>query len=148
MRLLLDTNILIDFYTQREPFGRDARKLAIMSTFGDADLWVSAKSFTDIFYVLSKDNATDDIYRAFAESYRYFQFCSVEGADVHMATDRAWPDFEDCLIAICAEKIKADYLLTRDKTGFTASTIPVASPAEFFQMIERDYNLIYDEVLI
>lgn len=146
MRLLLDTNILIDFYTQREPFGQDARKLAIMSTFGDADLWVSTKSFTDIFYVLSKDNAADSIYRAFAESYRYFQFCSVEGADVQMATDRAWPDFEDCLIAICAEKVKADYLLTRDKTGFAASSIPPISPADFFQMIERDYNLIYDEV--
>ena len=54
MRILLDTNVLIDLYTQREPEGDTAQKLLIMKEFGDAQLWVSAKSFTDVFYVLSK----------------------------------------------------------------------------------------------
>lgn len=69
MRVLLDTNVLIDLYTQRPPEGDIAQKLLVMKEFGDVELWVSAKSFTDVFYVLHKTYSSDYVQSAFEESY-------------------------------------------------------------------------------
>lgn len=146
MRVLLDTNVLIDLYTQRPPEGDVAQKLLIMREFGDAELWASAKSFTDVFYVLHKTYSSERIQKAFEESYQWLEICSLNAADIRLATSRAWPDFEDCLIDVCAEKVKADVLLTRDERGFSAAHVRVASPREFFDYLEAEYGLVYDAV--
>lgn len=144
MRILLDTNVLIDLYTQRPPDGGIAQKLLIMREFGDAELWVSAKSFTDVFYVLRKTYNSEFIQRAFEESYQWLEICSIDASDVHLASSRKWSDFEDCLIDICAEKIKADYLLTRDERGFANAHAQVVSPVDFFNFLQEEHGLAYD----
>ncbi|MCI9261978.1 PIN domain-containing protein [uncultured Adlercreutzia sp.] len=146
MRILLDTNVLIDLYTQRPPDGDIAQKLLIMKEFGDAELWVSAKSFTDVFYVLRKTYNSEFIQNAFDESYQWLEICSVDASDIHLASSRKWDDFEDCLIDICAEKIKADYLLTRNESGFINAHVQAVSPADFFNYLQEEYGLVYDFV--
>lgn len=144
MRLLLDTNVLIDLYTQRPPDGDIAQKLLVMREFGDAELWVSAKSCTDVFYVLSKTFQSEFIQNAFDESYQWLEICSIDAADIHLASSRKWDDFEGCLIDICAEKVKADYVLTRDESGFMNAHVQVISPHAFFDMMQEDHGLVYD----
>lgn len=144
MRILFDTNVLIDLYANRVPFGSEAQKFLIMKEFGDAEIWASAKSFTDIFYILSKKFDNNRILDAFEESLKWLEICSVDSRDIEKAIEYRWSDFEDCLIYICAQKVKADYLITRDANGFKDSSIPVYSPQEFFQMLEEDFNIIYD----
>ena len=144
MRVLLDTNVLIDLYTKRPPEGDVAQKLLIMHEFGDAELWVSAKSFTDVFYVLHKTYSSERIQSAFEESYQWLNICSLDSADLQLAASRRWRDFEDCLIDVCAEKVKADVLLTRDEVGFAQSKTRVLSPREFFAFIEDEYRIVYD----
>lgn len=146
LRLFLDTNVLIDFYAQRKPFDKDAQRFLIMSEFGDAELWASAKSYTDIFYVLNKTNDSNDIQLAFKNSFEWFNLCSVTPEDVHNATEQSWDDFEDCLIAQGVNRVKADYLISRDKTGFTHCNVPVLSSDEFFLQMEQERNLVYDIV--
>lgn len=146
MRILLDTNVLIDLYTQRPPESDIAQKLLIMKEFGDAELWASAKSFTDIFYVLHKTYSSDYIQRAFEESFQWLEICSVDNADIRRATSSRWSDFEDCLVSVCAEKIKADFLLTRDEKGFIESRIPTLSPSDFFNHLESEYRVVYDAI--
>lgn len=59
---------------------------------------------------------------------------------------RRWADFEDCLVDVCAEKVKADFLLTRDEKGFAQAHVPVMSPGDFFNYIESEYQITYDIV--
>ena len=72
--------------------------------------------------------------------------CSLDSADLQLAASRRWRDFEDCLIDVCAEKVKADVLLTRDEVGFAQSKTRVLSPREFFAFIEDEYRIVYDEI--
>lgn len=146
MRLLLDTNVLIDLYTQRPPEGDVAKKLLVMREFGDAELWASAKSFTDIFYVLHKTYSSERIQSAFEESFRWLEVCSIDFGDLRRVAERRWPDFEDCLIDCCAEKVKADYILTRNQGDFVHAHAKVVSPQEFFDLLESRYGVVYDEV--
>lgn len=146
MKLFLDTNVLIDLYQERHPFYEDVKKLQIMEEFGDAELWASAKSFTDIYYVMRKDCAGSDILRGFDASFEFLRICSIEGEDVKNAVRLEWMDFEDCLIEMAAQKVKADFLLTRDASGFAQSKIPVKKPEAFLDWVERECGLVYGDI--
>ena len=65
-------------------------------------------------------------------------------ADLEEGLTADWEDLEDFLIAKCAERIKADYILTRDKTGFIQSKIPVLEPKEFLLLLKDKYGCEYD----
>lgn len=146
MRALLDTNVIIDLFTCRPPEGEAAVKLRVMQEIGDIELWVSAKSFADIFYVMLKDNKSEDIQQTLLQSLEYLDVCSVDAADIREACERSWPDFEDCLVDVCAEKVKADYLLTRDRKGFAKSRQAVFSPKELFDSLETELGLTYEVI--
>lgn len=146
MNLLLDTNIVIDYFGRRQPYFEEWGRLEVMRELGDAELWVSSESFTDTFYLLRKAVDPSALQAAFVESLDFLHVCSVGKDEIRCAAERSWPDFEDCVIEACAENVKADCIITRDQKGFARSPIPAMSPAEFFDWLEREYGIVYDEV--
>lgn len=146
MKLFLDTNILIDYYGRRQPFFSDASKLFVAQAFGDVELWASAKSFTDVFYVIGRQVGESRLQSMFASSFKYLRVCGVDGADLSDAATRSWSDFEDCLVSIAAEKTKADYLVTRDVAGFSHSSVPAISPQDFLLVMRDRYHAEYDDL--
>lgn len=79
-------------------------------------------------------------------SFEWINVCSVDSDDVKRALSCRWPDFEDCIVDVCTKKIKADYVLTRDRSGFAFSKEVVLDPEGFFGMLERDLGLTYGSV--
>ena len=146
MRAFLDTNVLIDLLTERPPEGVEAVKLLAMQELGDVELWASAKSFTHMFYVMRKENPSEVVQQAFIDSLEYLQVCELGCEDIRAAAERKWTDFEDCLIDVCAEKIRADVLLTRDKDGFKQSRLKTASPKQMFLWLEEEMRLTYEVI--
>jgi predicted nucleic acid-binding protein len=144
VRLLLDTNVLIDYYAGREPYHRDAYRLRVMHEFGDAELWASIQSFADIAYVLRGTVSSKRLQDAFYESLDFLRVCSLDQNDLLSATAKKWDDFEDCLIEQCAQKVKADYLLSRDTTGFAQAKTTVLTPDEFFTLMQTEQGLTYE----
>ena len=141
MRLLADTNVLIDFFERRQPFFEDWKELLLLSILGRVELWASAKSFTDIHYVASKQVGSREIQRAFAESFSFLHVCSIDGSDIKRAAELAWDDFEDCVVYQAALKTKADYILTRDADGFRDAAIPTITPHELLERIRLEIRI-------
>ena len=146
MDLLLDTNIVIDHFGNRPGFVDDANKVFCIGAFGDANLWVAPQSLNDTFYILRKVLGAEAIQKAFAKSLTFLHVCPVSHDLYQRATDEAWPDMEDCLIALCAQEVKADYIVTRDAKGFSKSPIKAISPQEALELMRSKYGLEYDQV--
>jgi len=146
MRVMLDTNVLIDYFTKREPYYQDAFKLRVMQEFGDVELWASVQSFSDIAYVLRGDTDSNKLQQAFLSSLSFLHVCSLDQEDLKSACRAAWEDFEDCLIEQCTKKLKAEYILARDASGFARSSATVLRPHEFFDHISSRYGLYYDTI--
>lgn len=147
MRLLLDTNALIDFYGRREPYCHDFDKLLVAQAFGDVELWASAKSFTDVFYVLKRVVGAERLQRMFLKSFDGLHVCSIDHNDIGAAARENWPDFEDCLVSRAAQKIKADCIITRDARGFSRSSVQAQSAGEFLRFMDSERGLVYEELL-
>lgn len=144
MDLFLDTNVLLDHFGNRPGFASDSRKVLAMGVFGDARLWAAPRSFSDMFYILRKAVSPGEVQRAFAKSYNFVNVCSEDAADMALAAERSWNDMEDCLIAICAEKVHADYLVTRDADGFADSTVEAIDPGSLIAKVEEERGISYD----
>lgn len=144
MKLLLDTNVIIDYYARRKPYFEDAKLLRIAAFFMDVELWVSPQSFTDAEYVLRRAVPVQHIRSMMAESLSFFNVSSPSAQDVAEGLHSNWPDLEDFLVARCAERVKADCIITRDASGFAEAKIKAVSPAEFFEMLKSDYGIAYD----
>ena len=144
MKLLLDTNVLVDYFGARRPFCDQWELINALQMTGYAELWASAESYTDAFYLLRRAVGSEKLQDMFLESLSFVRVCSVDEDDIRKAAERSWSDFEDCLFAVCAEKVKADYIITRDAGGFKRSKIPAMDAPSFFTMLEEDYGIVYE----
>lgn len=132
MRVLVDTNVVLDILQKREPFFADSYRALRKAVEDDVECLISASAATDIFYVLRK--ALGSAQQAKEQIERLTQlvsFADVQGADIHAALMRAMPDFEDAVADAVAERYGASYILTRNIKDFVGSTVPAILPADF-----------------
>ena len=143
MRALLDTNIVYDILCKRPYDESGLLQMRVMHAFEDAELWVSAKSYTDLFYLMRQELDSEVAQELLLETLSWLNVCSVDGDDVRSALEMRWRDFEDSLVNVCAEKVKADYIVTRDAKGFRRSKIPYGSATEFMDFVFQKSKVRY-----
>ena len=140
MKILLDTNALIDLVAVRRPYVNDIKKLCIAAVFGDLQIWASTQSYADAYYVLRKHAPAEEVKHALLATLDIFMVCGTYAADLRGALESDWSDIEDYLIAHASK-----YLITRDKELVEKSPIKAMSAQEFLGVLEHEYGLTYDE---
>lgn len=132
MRVLIDTNVILDILQKREPFFTDSYRALRRALENDAECLISASAATDIFYVLRKSlGSAQQAKEHIDQLARVVSFADVQGMDIHTALMRAMPDFEDAVVDAVAERSGASYILTRNIKDFTGSVVPAILPADF-----------------
>jgi predicted nucleic acid-binding protein len=134
MKIVLDTNIVIDAISEREPFYVDAQKILMMAATEKITCYLTSNSLTDIYYVLCKSlkkARAKDVIKSLLYS---LEIIEVGSEDCWEALNSPMEDFEDALVAVCAEKVGVNYIVTRDEEFIKSSfTVPTATPAEFMR---------------
>lgn len=148
MNVLLDTCVVIDYLGRKDPFFHDAEMIMASGFFHDAKLWVAGQSLNDAFYVLQKYLPSATIQKALLELLTVVTPVVLAPDDYAHAAQLCWDDFEDCLIALSAQKAHADFLITRDRSGFDRSPVPVMEPGQWLAMIREEKGLVYDSIAL
>ena len=132
MRVLIDTNVILDILQKREPFFTDSYRALRRALENDAECLISASAATGIFYVLRKSlGSAQQAKEHIDQLAQVVSFADVQGMDIHTALMRAMPDFEDAVVDAVAERSGASYILTRNIKDFTGSVVPAILPADF-----------------
>ena len=137
MRVLIDSNIVLDFLLQREPFFQDAELLVQAIDSGRVVGYVTATTLTDIFHIARRH--TRNIARArqaVSETLTTMAICSVNRAVLEAAIGSGLADFEDAVQIACAVAEGLDAILTRDTQVFLSSPAPALSIQELLQRLE------------
>lgn len=96
--------------------------------------FVSASSITDIYYLVRKyTHSTELAYKAIGKVLEIVKVCSFTNNDVLVAFQKKAKDFEDCLVAVCADSIHCDYVVTRNIRVFEDFSVPVISPTDLLK---------------
>jgi predicted nucleic acid-binding protein len=125
MRIVIDNNIILDALLERKPYFDLSAQ--VMTACADANKgYVTANSLTDIFYVLKKSIGAAGAKSAIRQLMELLETISINEEDCINALSLPMDDFEDALVAICARKAEADYIVTRDEE-FLSQTAPVTT---------------------
>ncbi|NJL23049.1 MAG: PIN domain-containing protein [Leptolyngbyaceae cyanobacterium SM1_3_5] len=136
MRVLFDTNILLDALLAREPFVANAAVLFNAVEAEQIEGFVSATTVTDVHYLVrrqtqSLETAIDAVTRLSA----LMEIAAVDREVLEQAIALEFTDFEDAVQVACAMKLGLDAIVTRDVNGFTNSPIPVLSPEDLINRL-------------
>lgn len=134
MRILIDTNVILDIFQKREPFFADSYQALRKAIEADAECLISASAVTDIFYMLRKFlKSTEQAKERIEQLSQLVTFADVQGMDIHTALMRSMPDFEDAVVDAVAERNGANYILTRNIKDFAGSSVPAITPTDFLK---------------
>lgn len=137
MRVLVDTNILIDQICQRVPFAEDAAKLLLLGYERRVDLYFCPISFVNTVYVGKKYGFTQDsIIRSLKEIASFCEFAEHTKEVVTESMECEWRDFEDANQYFSAKAAGIDCIVSRDRKGFEETMIPCYTVKDFLKMID------------
>lgn len=137
MKVLFDTNVILDLLANRQPFAADSARVLSLAESRAVEGCVAAHTITTLFYLLQRDIGGKKARNILMDLLRIVEIIAVDQDRVLQALAMDWADFEDAVLAACAAKIEADYLLTRNQGDFRGSHVPVLSPAEFLAVYGR-----------
>ena len=138
MKVLLDTNIIIDCLLEREPYFTSSKEVLRECLDGRTVGYMATHTVNDIFYIAQKnkpDLPTEKLVKAIVMFTKMLESANLTGSDVEAASLLRFTDFEDALINQCASKINADYIVTRNIKDFNNSTVKAITPQEFLGLI-------------
>jgi predicted nucleic acid-binding protein len=130
MRVLLDTNVILDLLLVREPWRVEAEAIAQAAADGRIVAYAGASSITDIFYISRKLVGAEQARRVVRACLDTLQIVGVTRELLDAADRRAGDDFEDNLQVECAVTAGLEAIITRDPGGFESSSIPALTPTD------------------
>ena len=139
MKILLDTNVILDVLLHREPFYEDSSAVYDLVERRRITGFVSSSAMTDIFYLLYKAyKDTGKVYELINNLAEDFIIAPVCESTIRDALALRWHDFEDAVQFSAAKKCGAAYIITRNMTGYKTSAIPCVSPAAFIAFMHEN----------
>ncbi|MBQ3466611.1 MAG: PIN domain-containing protein [Firmicutes bacterium] len=128
MRIVLDTNIVIDILQKREPFFADSY-LVLRNALENGDLcMMPVSAMTDVAYILRKN---PNVREKLVDISGMLTITDVTDEDFEDAVASEIPDFEDAFLAANAKRNRADCIVTRNAADFARSQVTALTPQEF-----------------
>lgn len=139
MKLLIDTNVVLDVLLRRSPFFHTAAEVLRLTQRDDVWEYVSASAITDIFYIASrqmKDRAAvQDLLKRLLS---VVSVAAVSEQDIRNALNLAWADFEDCVQYSVALLDDMDGIVTRNPSDYQDAAIRIWRPEQALEAFSKD----------
>lgn len=130
-RIFLDTNVILDFFLEREPFYYDALKLWAACEEGAVEGFVSALTVNNVHYIAQRIKSDTTAMIAVRGILDVFDVVPLDKELMRLAADFHDRDFEDDIQLQSAVKAGCSHLFTRDPTHFRSTAIAVVPPSSF-----------------
>ncbi|MGS2739189.1 type II toxin-antitoxin system VapC family toxin [Sinomicrobium sp. M5D2P17] len=136
-RIFIDTNVMLDFLGERQPFYENAARLATLADKGKLKIVVSPISFATVNYFLAKFE-TPEIAKEKLRKFKIISdICRLDEHTIEKGLNSSFKDFEDALQYFCAIDADCEIIITRNGKDFKESLIPVMTAGEYLSSIRK-----------
>lgn len=136
MKILFDTNVVLDLLLDREPFSDTAARLFSRVDEGDLSGFISATTVTTVHYLARKTVGDRRARREIGNLMDLFDVAPVNLTVLEGALESKFTDFEDAVMYHAALNVNADGIVTRNAGDFKRATIPVYAPEELDHLMQ------------
>ena len=138
-KLFIDSDVVIDFFTDREPHANPASELFELNEQGAVNLYLSAVSINNIYYIVRKylgNKKTLEVVEVLTEMTEIIGTTKVE---IVQALKNDFSDYEDSVQYSSALTVSGlDAIITRNIKDYRNASIAVMTPLNFLKMIEKN----------
>ena len=131
MKLLIDANIILDVLQKREPHYNESSLIWKMCETRQIEGYLSSLSIANLVYVMRKELNAKQIEDVITDLRLIFIIVDFTETDLLKAASMKWNDFEDAIQSATAERIHAEYIITRNVRDFLKSKVIAFTPTEF-----------------
>lgn len=136
--LFVDTNIIIDLFAKRQGFYESASVLFSNADKGEVELLISALTFANTNYILSKLKSAKKAREILRKFKVLVRIVSSNDKIIDLAlSDSGFPDLEDGLQYYTALEHHAEIIITRNKKDFKASSLPVMNAMDYLVFLKK-----------
>jgi len=131
MKLLIDTNVILDVLLRREPFFKAAADVLNLTQRDDVREYVSASAITDIYYIACRQMRDRSAVRDLLKRLLLVvSVAAVSEREIQNALGLAWSDFEDSVQYSVALLAEMDGIVTRNPTDYQDANIQIWLPEQ------------------
>ncbi len=131
MTVVLDINVLLDVFQNRQPHYAASAQVLSLACDGTIKGIFPAHGLTTLFYLVRKHGTRADAEDAVDMVLAQLKIGNLERSEWQRARQLPLDDFEDAVVATVAEAYNADFIVTRNESDFSGSPVPALSPAVF-----------------
>jgi len=135
-KVLCDINFILDILLKRKPFYYSAAEVFRKIEEGEIEGYLCSLSFPILFYILTKQLKRTKAIKTLEKLRIVFKVAPVTEKVIDMSLVSDFKDFEDAIQYYSALEIKADCIITRNKTDYKDNKIPVLTPDEFLAILK------------
>lgn len=138
MKLLIDTNIIMDILLKREPFYE--KSVEIMNLVLEEDIleYVSASAITDVYYIAYRQlHDKKKVKSLISKLLKVVSIAAVSEKEIENALTLEWNDFEDSVQYSVALLNDMDGIVTRNPSDYRESELSIWSPESLLEKLEK-----------
>ena len=139
MKVLVDTNVVLDVLLKREPFCKDSTVILYLAKCAIIGAFLPAVSMTNVFYILRKNGKScDEAHQELDKLNIIFNIAPVSDTTISTALALRWKDFEDAVQFASAKESNVDFIITRNKADYISPDIPCMTTTEFIAYLREN----------
>lgn len=135
MKILIDTNILLDVFYKRENLYETSLNVFKLCETKIVEGYISSLSIANIIYIMRKELNNSKINSLIKKLSLIFNIVDLTVCDLLKATEIDYSDYEDALQCVEASRLKLDYIITRNTKDFIHSNVRAITPQNFIENI-------------
>lgn len=135
MKILIDTNVILDVLCDRTDFVESSSKIWKLCEVEKIDGYISALSIPNIVYILRKELTPEKTQQIIEQLFMIFHIADLKSSDIRKAANMKTSDYEDAIQMVCAQRMKVDFIVTRNIKDFIESKVPAMKPDELLERI-------------
>lgn len=134
-RVLVDTDVILDFFFDRKPFSDEAAKILALCESGDISGYVTSVIISNVYYLLRQTARHEKVIEKLNQLISIVEVLITDKEIIRTALSSGFKDFEDALQNYSAEiSGDIDVIITRNIKDFKNSTLGVMTPENYLKI--------------
>lgn len=130
-KVYVDTDIILDLLTKRNPFYRPAALLFSMAERKEVKVFVSPLIFANLFYILRKSGSPSIAVTTLKKLKLLVTILPIDDKIINLALSSSFTDFEDAIQYYTALEHDITCLITRNKKDYKNPAIAICTAEEY-----------------
>ena len=139
-RVLIDTDVILDFFFDREPFSDDAAKVLSRCESGEIKGFITSVIISNVYYLLRQSSTHEKVVEKLTQLITITEILTTDKDVILKALNSNFRDFEDALQNYSAElNGQIDLIITRNIKDFKNSSLGIMTPENYLKttMVSR-----------